>query len=331
VKRHRTDDPSDVIVVRPKKRRAEEEKEDSGEGNNVKIMKLAGTVGADKKTMGEAVTKILAKKNTPNFSELKEKYKSRVSSDSPVVKVRAEAREARGEGRYRIVNQRRAINIENLEEWPETEEEESGKGEGGGESKDLFHLIDVVNLKGEGKVKEKEEKVMCNGVEMVREYVDTKAKEDEYGFVYDLYYTDEQEQTGDFDDSLLDELISIQPFNSGDDSLLFDEYKDDPSNYRHEDDADDSNDEDNWRNEYPDDDEDENSYRDYCDDDDLDFRIRNMKVGDDSEELSSDEDDQLLYTKTFEEDAAHHGASYARFKQMMMKEFAEDSDEPLDY
>merc|ERR1711874_230065 len=236
------------------------------------------------------------------------KYKS-LSSDNPVAKARCEAREASEEGRYRIVNKRRAINIENLEEWPETEEEP-----GGTKSKDVFHLIDVVNLNG-GKDCDKvaevgEEKVMCNGVEMVREFVDTKATEDEYGFVYDLYYTDEQGETADFDDSLLDELISIQPFNSGDDS----------------------NDEDNWRNDYPDTDEDnENSYRDYCDDDDLDFKIKNLKVGDDSDELSSD-DDQLLYTKTFEEDAAHHGASYARFKQMMMKEFDSDnSDEDLDY
>ena len=43
VKRHRTDDPSDVIVVRPKKRRAEEKEESEEQGNNVKIMKLAGT------------------------------------------------------------------------------------------------------------------------------------------------------------------------------------------------------------------------------------------------------------------------------------------------
>jgi len=47
---------------------------------------------------------------------------------------------------------------------------------------------------------------------------------------------------------------------------------------------------------------------------------------DDGSELSSDDEDQLLYTRSFDEDSAQHGSAYARFKQRMVKEFYEDDD-----
>ena len=83
--------------------------------------------------------------------------------------------------------------------------------------------------------------------------------EEEYGYVYDVYYTDGLgEESGvrfvymqcvkksnvffqDFDDSLFDSLVSIHPFNSGDD-LFYDEYRDDPAEFKLDDDED-SNDE----------------------------------------------------------------------------------------
>ena len=76
----------------------------------------------------------------------------------------------------------------------------------------------------------------------------------------------------DFDDSLLDGLVSIQPFNTGDD-LVYDEYRDNPDEFKYEDDED-SNDEDNERNEYPDEDDEESSFKGYCDDGDLDLEMR---------------------------------------------------------
>merc|ERR1712179_861287 len=121
------------------------------------------------------------------------------------------------------------------------------------------------------------------GVEMIREYVSTQkdsSAESEYGYVYDVYYGQAdggETNSKDFDDSLLDGLVSIQPFNTRDD-LVYDEYRDDPDEFKYEDD-DDSNDEDNERNEY------------------------------------------------FDEDAAHHGSAYARYKQKMVKEFYEDEDD----
>ena len=74
-------------------------------------------------------------------------------------------------------------------------------------------------------------------------------------------------QFQDFDDSLLDSLVSIQPFNSAKD-FRYDEYRDDPNEFRYEDD-DDSNDEFNERNDYPDeDDEDDERYYGGFDDED---------------------------------------------------------------
>ena len=49
--------------------------------------------------------------------------------------------------------------------------------------------------------------------------------------------------------------------------------------------------------------------------------------GEDDSELSSDDEDQLLYTRSFDEDAAQHGSAYARYKQKMAREFYEDEDD----
>jgi len=155
--------------------------------------------------------------------------------------------------------------------------------------------------------------------------------ESEYGYVYDVYYSQAdggEADSKDFDDSLLDGLVSIQPFNTGDD-LVYGEYRDDPDEFKYEDDED-SNDEDNERNEYPDEDDDESSYLGYCDDDDLDLDMRVKGLGfrgEDDSELSSDDEDQLLYTRSFDEDAAQHGSAYARYKQKMAREFYEDEDD----
>merc|ERR1712179_503274 len=143
------------------------------------------------------------------------------------------------------------------------------------------------------------------GVEMIREYVSTQkdsSAESEYGYVYDVYYGQAdggETNSKDFDDSLLDGLVSIQPFNTGDD-LVYDEYRDDPDEFKYEDD----------------------------DDFDLDMRVKGLGFrGEDGSELSSDDEDQLLYTRSFDEDAAHHGSAYARYKQKMVKEFYEDEDD----
>ena len=134
----------------------------------------------------------------------------------------------------------------------------------------------------------------------------------------------------DFDDSLLDNLVSIHPFiEKGD---LFDEYRDDPDEFRYEDDVD-SNDEFNDRNEYPDEEDDDDDERYYCgygddQDDDLGSGMRGLGLASSEDDgLSSDDEDQLLYTRSYDQDVADHsGTAYARFKKQMMKEFYEEED-----
>ena len=130
----------------------------------------------------------------------------------------------------------------------------------------------------------------------------------EYGYVYDVYYTDGLgEESGvtfvymqcvkksnvffqDFDDSLLDSLVSIHPFNSGDD-LFYDEYRDDPAEFRLDDDED-SNDEMDARNDYPDEDDvdEDDYYGGYDDNEGLDIGVRGLDIGD----LSSEDEVRLV-------------------------------------
>jgi len=336
VKRRKNQDPSEVLVLSSKKRKADDTIEAD---DNIKIMKLAATVDVkdDPEKLTQTVNKILAKKTVPNFDELKARYKKSLSAkNSPMHQAKIAAEESRQENRYRFVAQKRALKLEDLEEWPENENNDKPEVDSNDkESKELYRLYDVVSEAPEKNTSEKEsEKISCNGVEMIREYVDAKkdySAESEYGYVYDVYYTqgsDGHTDSKDFDDSLLDGLVSIQPFNTGD-SLVYDEYRDDPEEFKYEDDED-SNDEDNERNEYPDEDDEESSYQGYCDDGDLDLEMRVKGLGmcaEDGSELSSDDDDQLLYTRSFDEDAAHHGSAYARFKQRMIKEFYDDEDD----
>eukprot|EP00092_Neocalanus_flemingeri_P027720 GFUD01030091.1.p1 GENE.GFUD01030091.1~~GFUD01030091.1.p1 ORF type:complete len:355 (-),score=120.56 GFUD01030091.1:119-1183(-) len=336
VKRRKNQDPSEVLVLSAKKRKADDtiEAED-----NIKILKLAATVDVkdDPAKLTQTVNKILAKKNAPNFEELKQRYKKSLSvKNSPMHQAKLATEESRQESRFKLVAQKRALKIEDLEEWPENENSDKPEVDSNDkESKELYRLYDVVSEDTEKKPVEKEsDKISCNGVEMIREFVDAKkdcSAESEYGYVYDVYYTqgcDGDTDYKDFDDSLLDGLVSIQPFNTGD-SLVYDEYRDDPDEFKYEDDED-SNDEDNERNEYPDEDDEESSYKGYCDDGDIDLDMRVKGLGicqEDGSDLSSDDEDQLLYTRAFDEDAAHHGSAYARFKQRMVKEFYGDEDD----
>jgi len=279
---------------------------------------------------GETVNKILEEKKNSSahtFEELKERYKKSLSAkNSPLHQAKLDTQDSRVERRFRLVSQKRAININNLEEWPENDPMECDTEATAKES--LFRLYDVVSEDGvedktAKKIAEEGEKITCNGVEMIREFVNTERSESDPKYVYDLYYTRGQDklEQGDFDDSLLDGLVSIQPFNTGDD-LLYDEYREDE--FKYEDDED-SNDEDNEKNEYPDDDEEEDSsYKGYGEEDylDLDMKVKGLGLDTDEENSnSSDEEDQLLYTRAFDNDAACHGSAYARFKQRMVREF----------
>ena len=72
VKRRKSEDPQDLLILSAKKRKANDSKSDE---EKIKVLKLAGTVDADdtkvKDELSKTVSKILAKKNYPNFEELR--------------------------------------------------------------------------------------------------------------------------------------------------------------------------------------------------------------------------------------------------------------------
>ena len=69
----------------------------------------------------------------------------------------------------------------------------------------IFPHLQEESLKPGKKEKEEEEKLSCNGVEMIREYLSAHTDEDKY--VYDVYYTEGTvDNTADFDDFMLDSL-----------------------------------------------------------------------------------------------------------------------------
>ena len=186
VKRRKTEDPTDVLVLSSKKRKTDSDVDEEG---NIKILKLAATIDANDTgiKLTETVTNILAKKNYPNFEELKNRYKKSLSSKSGSSAIKESkskaSEESRQDQRFRLVAQKRALKLDELEEWPSEADDnkETPKSEDDSEDKELFHLYDVVSDKNsdhENNTKDnkssKEEKISCNGVEMIREYVDAQ-------------------------------------------------------------------------------------------------------------------------------------------------------------
>ena len=185
LKRRKNEDPSDVLVLSSKKRKTES---DSSDGESeIKILKLAATIDAKDSglKLTETVNNILSKKNYPNFEELKEKYKKSVSSPSSKsvsFEVKNKISCSRTDHRYRLVAQKRSLKVEDLEDWPDDEPEiKAPKSDEATPDKDkeLFHLFDVVSDADTKNSDDKcdkpdTEKISCNGVEMIREYVATQ-------------------------------------------------------------------------------------------------------------------------------------------------------------
>jgi len=327
IKRRKEQDPSDVLVVSAKKRKSEDE----DESENIKILKLAATVEVhdEPEKLSEAVGKILSKKTMPNFEELKQRYKkSLLVAANAHEKMKSATVEKRTENRYKFIAQKRAIKLEDLDSAADSDT--SSK-----DSKELFHLFDVVTDAPKTMSEDSDSKqpdiISCNGIEMIREYVDQRSDpEADSGYVYDVYYTDSAFTTAeqDFDDSLLDGMLSIQPFNSGEN---YDQYRNDLDEFKYEDDED-SNDEMNENNDYPDeedDSEDESLFQGYGDDSDMGIGsgMKGLGLGDEEDSNCSSDEDQLLYTKAFDEDASFHGVAYAKYKRIMLQQFYGDKED----
>jgi hypothetical protein len=314
VKRRITDDPSDILVLSAKRCRTSESPGEGG-GSDVRLLKLAGTVQTCEE---QGIASIVQKKKLPNFEELKKQYKK--SSVKSSTKSRAKAKGVDREAqRLRVVNTKRSIQ-ENDESTDNKDEDNPTSTE----QNSIYKLYDIFDEKDKENEKKTAapERLSCNGVEMIREYRSQPQADSDY--VYDVYYA-EQDEFGDFNDALLDGLVSVQPFCFGDSEFMYDEYREDPDAFKYDDDED-SNDEGHRDNEYPDEDDfsedeavDYGAYSDH-----LDLGINRLRLTAQEEDLSSEEEDGLVYTKSFQQDEAMHGKSYAKYKADMLKEFQDD-------
>ena len=55
-----------------------------------------------------------------------------------------------------------------------------------------------------------------------------------------------------------------------------------------------------------------------------------LGLGDEEDSNCSSDEDQLLYTKAFDEDASFHGVAYARYKRNMLQQFYGDKEDDSD-
>ncbi|KAK4014607.1 probable RNA polymerase II nuclear localization protein SLC7A6OS [Daphnia magna] len=134
----------------------------------------------------------------------------------------------------------------------------------------------------------------CNGVPLVVEKCEVLKEESKC--VFDVYYCEE----GTFDDGYIDRLMSVQPYyyHPG-------EHEEESDNY----DTDDSNDESNWRNDYPDTDEEEEG------DEDIVGKMCGLYL-ERNDEFSSDDED-FIYSK---DDDYQPGDAYLDYKKRVMRD-----------
>jgi hypothetical protein len=210
--------------------------------------------------------------------------------------------EAAGRSRYQLLKQHRQFSLE----------------EGDADEK-AFNVYDIVqhddSVDGGGQAS-KREAVTCNGVEVTGDYV------------YDVYHLMDRAEVSlddllfdaaDVDDAFIDLITSSEP-------LLWSSFSELLDDYRGEVEVDsDSNDEDNWRNYYPD----EEEYGSYSHGEDYVGLVSGLKI--DGDDGKSSSEDELVHSEKLEQDANMHGASFARFKQRVMKSLCQTEEEDLEW
>ncbi|GFR04216.1 putative RNA polymerase II nuclear localization protein SLC7A6OS [Trichonephila clavata] len=255
---------------------------------------------------------VLSKEKVQKFSKWRDP-KSAVADQKSVrnivMKFKSECKAASEKKKLDLLNNRRLI----LSETVPIEEVKNSSPENA-EVRKLFHLYDILeeseDFKKQGE--EVESTITCNDEPLIRE------KSGDY--VYDVYISDVQ-----IDCSFVDNPVSVRPCTMTQDDI----YSSDSDDEVHED-EDDSNDENNWRNEYPEDESSdshsENGSEDY-DSEEFDpygcNEVRNLRIG--SEDYESEEfdpygcnevrnfrienDDEEIYEYDSEEDDDYNESS----------------------
>ncbi|XP_055710897.1 probable RNA polymerase II nuclear localization protein SLC7A6OS [Phlebotomus papatasi] len=305
VKRRIDEEPLNAFVLNCKKRKVSEENAIEAVASSSRnpesllaskdetstILKFAGTVESQDENVTSHITKL-------TMEEAKELMgKTRIPQ--PVARARDNHRLKTQEERFRIVNCSRAVDASNAEE---------GKA------------ITILDIEKQASHSTKE--TPENPSRDTRQ--DTEPQTAITGYVYDLYVTEIGDLGSDIDDGMLENQLSIHPF----DYLTYGSRMDNGLGGCDSDDdeSDDSNAENNWRNDYPDSDPDSS-----IDERDMRRAVENFNLDDD--DLSTDEGD-FMYGREdswqdYDDYDSERGRDFERYHRMlsvMAREGNEDDD-----
>ncbi|XP_067652328.1 probable RNA polymerase II nuclear localization protein SLC7A6OS [Haliotis asinina] len=277
VKRRRSEEPVESLLFSSKRLKENDSQEGSDDKEITGVLKFAGTVPLQETNVSTFIREAIRK------DKLQKEYKSHSQShDSWTVRQRNHQRQQSRSNRYKVVSSLRSPQLDQLDtvdtgerDRGNQEKKQVGEGtenrvtspstsqvsdgvltdNGVNAPEKVFCLFDVeeeaVNhirtaLPSTAPAPSSTySNITCNAVPMVREAV-SRPRESEY--VYDLYYTNSQQ----LDFRQLQDFLTIQAF--GDELVFADNRADEEEFVEVYDDEDDSNDEGNWRNDYPEED-----------------------------------------------------------------------------
>ncbi|XP_059618039.1 probable RNA polymerase II nuclear localization protein SLC7A6OS isoform X1 [Phlebotomus argentipes] len=292
VKRRIDEEPLNAFVLNCKRRKvspenAREAVASSSKSNDVgllssgeeksTILKFAGTVESQDESHITKMTKEEAKE-----------LMGKTRIPQPVARARDSHRLKTQEERFRIVNCSRAV-------------DSSGSGE--------EKPITILDIEKQSTLPAAEETAQSPS----RQAEPENRQGFRLDFVYDLYVSELGDLETDIDDGMLENQLSIRPF----DCLAYGSRLDNGLAGRDSDDeesSDDSNDENNWRNDYPDTDPDDDSS---IDERDMRRAVKNFNLDDDS--LSTDDEDNTHtdYYEDYDDPYEAKGRDYERYHRML--------------
>ncbi|XP_046381006.1 probable RNA polymerase II nuclear localization protein SLC7A6OS [Haliotis rufescens] len=277
VKRRRSVEPVESLVFSSKKLKENDIQEGTSNKEITGLLKFAGTVPIQETNVSTFIREAIKK------DKLRKEYKSHTQShDSWTVRQRNHRRQQSTSNRYKVVSSLRSPQLDRLDlvetgetggsnqqreqpsestenrvTSPSTSQASNGvlTDNGVNVPEKMFCLFDVeeeavnhirnASASTAPAPSSMYSNITCNSVPMIREAV---ARPSESEYVYDLYYTNSQQ----FDFRQLQDFLTIQAF--GDELVFADSRADEEEFVEVYDDEDDSNDEGNWRNDYPEED-----------------------------------------------------------------------------
>ncbi|XP_074645421.1 putative RNA polymerase II nuclear localization protein SLC7A6OS isoform X2 [Tubulanus polymorphus] len=279
IKRKINEEPAEKLVLCCKRQRKNDSDEVESNTESVEVttaLKFAGTLVDKSQSVSKTVRDAIRK------AKLEKEYKGHGTDITS--NVRDTKRQSSKANRLKVSLRNRALNLESLDK--ESSDNSAVKGDVYQDATYSLYDLETEAISGN-------ETVTCNSVPMVRESTATiETAENQTDYVYDVYYLNQRQ----FDFRLLEDVMTIEAYNE---DYMFNGYRDD-GDLNVYDDEDDSNDEDNWRNDYPDEDprfyenEDCDEYGDYSGFDEENLRSRMKKCSLAVEEnLSSDEENDI--------------------------------------